>query len=123
MEESEVSAAIGEDGFGRLVAAFYRRVREDDLLAPLYPEDDWVGAEDRLRGFLVFRFGGSDKYIQERGHPRLGIRHAPFAIGVPERDRWMKLMGEALDESELPDTAEKILRPFFGQVAEFLRSK
>ena len=123
MNESEICDAIGEQGFTELVAAFYRRVRNDDLLSPLYPENDWDGAEQRLRGFLIFRFGGSDQYLRERGHPRLGMRHAPFAIGVEERDRWILLMEQAFDEVEIPAPASEILRSFFAQVAEFLRNQ
>src|SRR5204862_3600745 len=81
---------LGEDGLTRLIAAFYRRVREDDVLGPLYPPDDWDNAERRLRDFLIYRFGGSDRYIQERGHQRLRGRHMPFSIGVKERDRWLE---------------------------------
>lgn len=123
MEESEVCELVGEQGFERLVAGFYRRVRNDDLLGPLYPEDDWEGAEERLRGFLIFRFGGSDQYIRDRGHPRLGMRHGPFAIGTKERDRWLQLMDEALAEAEFPDAATETLRAFFAHVAEFLRNR
>ena len=77
-----VHAIMGEEGLTRLVAAFYQRVRTDDVLAPLYPPEDWEGAEKRLRDFLIYRFGGSDRYIQERGHPRLRGRHMPFSIGI-----------------------------------------
>jgi hemoglobin len=66
---------IGEEGFTRLVAAFYRRVPQDDILGKMYPEEDPAGAEQRLRGFLIYRFGGPQHYIEERGHPRLRARH------------------------------------------------
>jgi hemoglobin len=88
---------IGEDGFRRLVSAFYRRVPSDDILGPMYPESDFEGAEERLRDFLVGRFGGPQRYIEQRGHPRLRLRHAPFAVDVRARDRWLQLMGAALD--------------------------
>lgn len=78
MEESEVYIAIGEEGFARLVAAFYRQVRVDDLLAPLYPEGDFSGAEQRLRNFLIYRFGGPQRYIEEEGIPgcECGMLHS-----------------------------------------------
>ena len=106
-----------------LVSEFYSRVKKDDLLRPMYPHDDWEGAELRLRDFLIYRFGGSDQYIQRRGHPRLGMRHAPFAIGVPERDRWLSLMNQAMDELEWHTPKKKALVDFFEQVAEFLRNQ
>ena len=90
------SSEFGEAEITNLVAAFYARVRKDDLIGPMYPASDWEGSEKRLREFLIFRFGGSDRYIQERGHPRLRMRHAPFVIGLPERDRWLELMAQAM---------------------------
>jgi hemoglobin len=114
---------LGEDGLTRLVAAFYRRVREDDLLRPLYPPDDWENAERRLRDFLIYRFGGSDRYIQERGHPRLRGRHMPFSIGVKERDRWLDLMGAAMQETEIPEEAASVMTAFFAQVADSMRNR
>ncbi|MGI9496435.1 MAG: globin [Mariniblastus sp.] len=106
-----------------LVAGFYSRVKQDDLLSPMYPHDDWEGAEARLRDFLIYRFGGSDQYIQLRGHPRLGMRHAPFAIGVQERDRWLSLMILSMEDLEWQTSKKKALLDFFEQVAEFLRNQ
>ncbi len=114
---------IGEDGFTRLVAAFYRRVRTDTIIGPMYPPDDWEGSETRLRDFLVFRFGGPERYIQSRGHPRLRMRHMPFAIDQAARDRWIELMSEALAETNLPQPATDELRPFFEQVATFMMNR
>lgn len=122
MEETVV-AALGEEGIGKLVAAFYGRVRHDDLLGPMYPGDDWEGSEKRLRDFLLFRFGLSDDYVRERGHPRLRMRHTPFSIGEAERDRWLELMGEAMDEVELAGEARGALEAFFAQVADFMRNR
>lgn len=113
---------LGEDGLAALTAAFYRRVREDGIIGPLYPPDDWENAERRLRDFLVFRFGGSDRYIQERGHPRLRGRHMPFRIGLAERDRWLDLMGQAMRECEIPPDVAPTLAEFFSQVADFMRN-
>jgi hemoglobin len=120
VEESEVYSVIGEDGFKRLVAAFYGRVPEDDILAPMYPGRDLAGAEQRLRDFLIYRFGGPPRYIEERGHPRLRMRHAPFPVGTAARNRWVQLMNAALDESKLPADADRILRSFFDSTATFL---
>ncbi len=115
--------ALGGDGFVKLVAAFYRRVRVDDLIGPMYPPDDWEGSEKRLADFLIFRFGGSDRYIQERGHPRLRMRHIPFSIGEAERDRWLELMGGAMDEVGVSGEARVNLGAFFDQVADFMRNR
>ncbi len=120
VDDQDIFALIGEDGFRRLVAAFYRQVPQDDLLGPMYPADDLPGAEERLRDFLIYRFGGPQRYIEQRGHPRLRMRHAPFAIGQPARDRWMRLMNNALAEAALPAEVEAILREFFAGVATFM---
>lgn len=122
-DEAKVFERLGEAGFTRLVAAFYRRVKADDLLAPMYPADDWEGAETRLRDFLIYRFHGPDHYTPARGHPRLRMRHMPFAIGEAHRDRWLKLMSEAMTEAEVDAASASVLGPFFAQVAEFMRNK
>jgi len=111
---------IGEQGFTNLVAAFYRRVPDDDILGPLYPKRDIAGAETRLRDFLIMRFGGPDTYAQKRGHPRLRMRHARFPFTQAARDRWVHLMGQALAEVGLPDNAGSVLRKFFDDAATFL---
>ncbi len=120
LDDSEIYPLIGEDGFERLVRAFYRQVPGDDVLGPMYPDDDLSGAEERLRGFLIFRFGGPATYIEQRGHPRLRMRHAPFSIDQAARDRWMKLMNTALDEAALPAEAARVLREFFASTATFM---
>jgi hemoglobin len=119
-EISSVCPTIGDAGIARVVAGFYRRVPNDDVLGPMYPPQALAEAESRLRDFLIFRFGGSDRYIQERGHPRLRIRHAPFAITQQARDRWIALMDQSLSEAELSPTIETIMREFLHQVATFL---
>jgi hemoglobin len=96
--ESLFHAVGGEATFRRLVAGFYRRVAADPVLLPLYPEDDLPGAEDRLGLFLMQYWGGPTTYSEQRGHPRLRMRHAPFVIGAPERDAWLRNMRAALDE-------------------------
>jgi hemoglobin len=121
--EKIISQKVGEEGITALVAAFYKRVREDDLLAPMYPAHDWRGAESRLRDFLLFRFGMSEQYVKERGHPRLRMRHLPFSIGSTESQRWQQLMGEAMDEIEIDSEAKELLSAFFAQVADFMRNR
>ncbi len=106
-----------------MVAAFYRRVRTDDLLAPMYPADDWDGAEDRLAEFMLFRLGASAAYIEKRGHPRLRMRHMPFRIGIAERDRWLHLMTAAMEETAVPPRARAFLDPLFAQIADFMRNQ
>jgi hemoglobin len=123
MEEQEIYAVIGEDGFRRLVAAFYRQIPSDDVLGPLYQAHDLTGAEERLRDFLLFRFGGPATYLETRGHPRLRMRHAPFAIGSAARDRWVQVMGRALDEAGLPAEVHDTLKAFFANTATFLMNR
>jgi hemoglobin len=123
MDEADVYAAIGEDGFARLVHAFYAQVPGDEILGRMYPPNDLAGAEERLREFLIGRFGGPQRYIESRGHPRLRMRHAPFAIDQRARDRWMSLMSRALDETALPSEADAALRSFFEQTATFMMNR
>jgi len=120
VNENELYSVIGEDGFQRLVAAFYRQVPNDDVLGPMYQGRDLAGAEQRLREFLIFRFGGPERYIAQRGHPRLRMRHAPFPVDQTGRDRWLQLMGNALVEAQLPAEAEQILRAYFESTATFM---
>lgn len=111
---------VGEAGFARLVASFYSRVPEDPILGPMYPPEDLPGAEQRLRDFLVYRFGGPQRYIQQRGHPRLRMRHAPFPINPAARDRWLEVMESAFRDAQLHPEAERLLRDFFAQTSTFL---
>lgn len=120
MDESEIYAMIGEEGFTRLVGAFYRQVPHDDILTAMYPRDDLAGAEQRLRNFLIYRFGGPQRYIEERGHPRLRARHIPFRIDQAARDRWIRLMNNAFAEAALPPEVEHFLRAFFDQMSTFM---
>jgi hemoglobin len=123
VEELEIYAALGQEGFDRLVNAFYRQVPADDVLGPMYPPNDLDGARQRLRDFLIGRFGGPQTYIEQRGHPRLRIRHAPFAIGQAARDRWLQLMTKALDEAALPDEPRQMLLAFFESTTTFLKNR
>ena len=117
---SAVYAAIGDDGFARLIAEFYRQVPEDDLLGPMYPPHDLAEAERRLRDFLIYRFGGPQRYITERGSPRLRVRHAPFALTPAARDRWVMLMDRAIQKTGLPPQAVATMQPFLAETATFL---
>ena len=120
MDEIDIYAVIGEDGFRRLISAFYRQVPGDDILGPMYPPQDLAGAEQRLRDFLVGRFGGPQRYIEQRGHPRLRMRHMPFAIDGAARNQWVMLMDRALDESRFPEDVAALLREFFDGVSAML---
>ena len=111
---------IGEDGITRIVRAFYGQVPTDDILAPMYPEDDLKGSEERLRDFLLYRFGGPQRYIAKRGHPRLRMRHAPFPIDQRARDRWISLMDNAICAATPPPEIDAMLKEFFRNVATFL---
>lgn len=123
MNEELIYATLGEDGFTRLTAGFYRRVREDDLIGPMYPDHDWSGAEERLRDFFLFRFGADQRYLEKRGHPMLRGRHMPFQIGEAEAKRWVKLMGESADEVVADEGVRTQIMEFFAQVADFLRNQ
>ncbi len=120
ISEGDIYAQIGEEGFARLVAEFYKQVPGDDILGPMYPADDLPGAEERLRDFLVGRFGGPQRYIEQRGHPRLRMRHMPFKLDQRARDRWVQLMEKALDEAQLPEDSRKLLCDFFHHMATFM---
>ena len=120
LHEGNVYSRIGEDGFHRLVAGFYAQVPGDDILGAMYPKDDLAGAEQRLRDFLVGRFGGPRRYEEQRGHPRLRMRHMPFRLDQAARDRWVQLMDRALDQAALPEDATAVLRGFFHHMATFL---
>ena len=123
MDEGEIYARIGEDGFTTLVRHFYQQVPGDAVLGPMYPPDDLAGAEERLRDFLVGRFGGPARYVERRGHPRLRMRHMPFAIDGEARNRWVSLMDRALDAAALPPDVTDTLRAFFHSTATFLRNR
>jgi hemoglobin len=120
LSDDQVYARIGEEGFERLVRAFYAQVPGDPVLGPMYPADDLDGAERRLRDFLVGRFGGPHRYIAERGHPRLRMRHMPFAIDRTARDQWVHLMDRALEEAALDAEVRGLLREFLHGMATFM---
>jgi hemoglobin len=102
-EQSFYEAIGGADTFNRLVGRFYEEVSKDEILRPLYPEEDLGPAERRLRMFLEQYWGGPRTYSEQRGHPRLRMRHAPFKVGPIERDAWLAAMRVAVDEAGLSD--------------------
>ena len=123
IDEAEIYRVVGEEGFEKLTVSFYERVKEDDLIGPMYPSNDWEGSEERLREFLLYRFGADQSYLKKRGHPRLRGRHMPFRIGVAERDRWIELMGAAADETIPDDEIRGSIMAFFNQVGDFIRNQ
>jgi hemoglobin len=119
-EATPYDAMGGHAFFERLVHRFYQGVRDDPFLRALYPEEELDAAEDRLRMFLEQYWGGPKTYQEQRGHPRLRMRHAPFAITGDARNRWVELMSRALEEAQLPREVELALRPFFEGVATMM---
>jgi hemoglobin len=106
-EMSLYEAVGGEETFRRLVSSFYRGVAEDPELRAVYPSRDLGPAEEHLRLFLIQYWGGPGTYSERRGHPRLRMRHAHFAIGEAERDAWLRHMRAALDELALDDALDR----------------
>ncbi|WP_024803203.1 globin [Nocardia sp. BMG51109] len=116
-------AVGGAATFRRIVAAFYREVARDEVLRPLYPEEDLGPAERRLRMFLEQYWGGPRTYSDERGHPRLRMRHMPFPIGPIERDAWLRCMRIAVAEIEpevLDDEHRRALLDYLEMAANSL---
>jgi hemoglobin len=112
-------AAGGEETFTRLIDGFYAGVAADPVLRPLYPDDDeeLARAAEHLRLFLIQYWGGPDWYDQQRGHPRLRLRHAPFPIGQAERDAWLGHMLAAIDSLELPRPVRAAFVDYFERAA------
>lgn len=122
VSEEFFERAGGVEMFTRLVARFYEGVAGDPVLRPMYPEEDLGPAAERLTLFLVQYWGGPGTYSATRGHPRLRMRHAPFAIGEAERDAWLGHMRDALDEQALePEVAERIWQ-YLVMAADSLRN-
>ncbi|MCZ7414262.1 MULTISPECIES: globin [unclassified Streptomyces] len=99
----------GEETFRRLAKRFYEGVAEDELLRPMYPEEDLGPAEERLALFLMQYWGGPRTYSEHRGHPRLRMRHAPFRVDRAAHDAWLRHMRDAVDSLDLPAELEKQL--------------
>ncbi len=110
-------AVGGSATFSRLVERFYEGVAADDVLRPMYPEEDLGPAAERLRLFLEQYWGGPSTYSETRGHPRLRMRHAPFAVGPVARDRWLAHMREAVDGLGLAPLQQATLWDYLERAA------
>ncbi len=120
-QQSFYDAVGGADTFRRIVARFYEQVADDEILRPLYPEEDLTGAENRLRMFLEQYWGGPRTYSDQRGHPRLRMRHNPFRIGFLERDAWLRCMHTAvaeIDSATMDDEHRKTLLDYLEMAAQ-----
>jgi hemoglobin len=113
----------GEPTFRALVARFSAGVREDPILRPMYPADDWDGAETRLRMFLEQYWGGPRTYSDDRGHPRLRMRHAPFAVDEKARDAWLSHMRDAVDSLELTAEQDATLWGYLEMAARSMQNR
>ncbi|MBN9155924.1 MULTISPECIES: globin [unclassified Microbacterium] len=107
----------GHATFQRLVEVFYREVALDPVLKPMYPEEDLGPAADRLRMFLEQYWGGPTTYGEQRGHPRLRMRHMPFHVDPDARDRWLRCMRAAVDDARLPPIQEATLWDYLERAA------
>jgi len=108
----------GHETFLKLARQFYAGVAGDPELRALYPEDDLGPAEIRFRMFIEQYWGGPATYSQERGHPRLRMRHAPFKVTITQRDRWLKHMMTAVDSLGLDPANDLILRDYLNSAAQ-----
>lgn len=114
---------VGEETFRKIVHEFYRQVPDDPVLGPMYPADDLAGAEDRLRWFLVQYWGGPQTFNEQRGHPRLRMRHMRFAIDAEAREHWLTMMSQAIstvDDDQLPEPARAAVWDHMVRVADML---
>ncbi|MFI9380317.1 MULTISPECIES: globin [unclassified Kutzneria] len=118
--QSFYEAVGGEETFRRIVGRFYAEVAKDEVLRPLYPEEDLGPAEERLRLFLIQYWGGPHTYSDQRGHPRLRMRHVPFTIGPIQRDAWLRCMRIAVDEERLPEPLRQQLWEYLEMAANSL---
>jgi hemoglobin len=115
-------AVGGAATFERLADNFYNRVGADPALRPMYP-DDLAESKRTLALFLIQYWGGPTTYSQERGHPRLRMRHMPFSIGQAERDAWMRHMTDAVKDEHFPSEIEEALLSYFDRVATFMMNR
>lgn len=118
--ESLFESLGGHDTFVALVKEFYRGIADDPILGPMYPEDDMDGAVWRLTAFLEQYWGGPNTYSQERGHPRLRMRHAPYKVNPEARDAWLSHMRRAVDSLDLPPMQESLLWDYLERAAHSL---
>jgi hemoglobin len=120
IDPRSIYGILGQDGFDRLTAAFYAGVAGDPLLRPLYPEQELEPARRRLALFLMQYFGGPTTYSDERGHPRLRMRHFAFPIDQARRDAWMGHMTAAMDSLDLAPDVRVAMQHYFEDAATFL---
>jgi hemoglobin len=113
LNRSVYELAGGEPTFRLLVTRFYGRVAEDPVLRAVFPDEDLTGAAERLTLFLIQYWGGPTTYSEQRGHPRLRMRHQPFAIGRAERDAWLGHMTAAVESLDLAPTVRRALLDYF----------
>jgi len=118
--DSFYAAVGGEPTFRCIVARFYAEVARDETLRALYPEKDLGPAEERLALFLMQYWGGPTTYGEQRGHPRLRMRHAPFRIGPDERDAWLRAMRIAVDDADLDDAHREQLWSYLESTAQHM---
>ena len=118
--ESFYDQVGGHETFRRLVQRFYAGVAGDPELRALYPPNDLGPAEVHFRMFLEQYWGGPSTYSQDRGHPRLRMRHAPFKVTISQRDRWLKHIMAAVDSLDLTPENDLILRDYFDRAAQSL---
>lgn len=118
--ENFYDAVGGAPTFAKLTARFYEGVASDPEFRAMYPEEDLGPAEERLRMFLEQYWGGPTTYQEQRGHPRLRMRHVPFVITVKERDTWLRHMKTALDELELPSEYHDEMWDYFVRAADVM---
>jgi hemoglobin len=117
------AAVGGEETFRKLVDTFYAGVAADPVLRAIYPEDDLRPAAERLRMFLIQYWGGPTTYSQQRGHPRLRMRHAPFPIGAAQHDAWLAHMHDALDAVDLAPAHRQVLWDYLVAAADSMRNQ
>ncbi len=123
MDQQSVFEMIGGTvTFRRLVDEFYKRVEADPDLRSVFPADLTEGKEGQFL-FLMQYFGGPDTYSEQRGHPRLRMRHAPFTIGQRERDLWVQHMLEAVEATGIQEPARTIMHDYFKRAATFMMNK
>ena len=120
MDEIFFEQIGGSETFRKLVDVFYEGVAKDDLLRPMYPEDDLEPAKERLRMFLEQYWGGPHTYSEQRGHPRLRMRHNVFPITPAAKDAWLKHMRAAVDSLELSPLDEATLWDYLDRAAHSL---
>lgn len=127
---SQVFAQVGQQEIEHLVEGFYRGVKEDPVIGPMYleavktrGEEDLSGATMRLKEYLVGRFGGPPVYVEKYGHPRLRARHFPFPVDQDGRDRWIAIMNKSLEERAFPKEVDETLRGFFANLSVHMINK